>query len=152
MDMRNLELEGGFDHATSICVIEHIPVSNRVEISARMGELLRPGGTLSLTFDYLNPARLAQIDSHEDVDEQLVRPSGLSVRGNRRFHDNGKRYLLSPFHHPAAWWRGWKLRQIRKRRFRLRDLPRTHLRSDYTFGALFLEKASDPAFRLLDSE
>jgi hypothetical protein len=140
MDMRDLELDGGFDHITSICVFEHIPVTDRAEISTRIGELLPPGGTLSLTFDYLNPSRWARLSSPEDVRSQLVEPSGLSVRGNRRFHDNGKRYLLSPFHHPSAWWRGWKLRQVLRGRFRLRDLPRTHLRSDYTFGALFLER------------
>jgi 2-polyprenyl-3-methyl-5-hydroxy-6-metoxy-1,4-benzoquinol methylase len=143
MDMRRLELRGSFDHVTSICVFEHIPVDDRVEITSRIGELLRAGGSLSLTFDYLNPSRLAQISSPEDVQAQFVRPSGLSVRGNRRFHDNGKRYLLSPFHHPAAWWRGWKLKRIWRRTFRLRDLPRIRFRNDYTFGALFLQKPSD---------
>jgi hypothetical protein len=147
MDMRNLELDGGFDHITSICVFEHIPVSDRVEISSRVGELLRAGGTLSLTFDYLNPSRAAQISSPADVQAQLVEPSGLSVRGNSLFHDNGKRYLLSPFHHPSAWWRGWKLSGLLQSRFRVRDLPRTHLRNDYTFGALFLERPASSASR-----
>jgi 2-polyprenyl-3-methyl-5-hydroxy-6-metoxy-1,4-benzoquinol methylase len=142
LDMRSPELDGEFDHITSICVFEHIPVGERVEITARIGELLRPGGSLSLTFDYLNPARSARISSPADIDDQLIEPSRLSVRGNRRFHDNGKRYLRSAFHHPAAWWRGWKLRGIRKHRFRLRDLSRTRLRNEYTFGALFLEKPS----------
>jgi 2-polyprenyl-3-methyl-5-hydroxy-6-metoxy-1,4-benzoquinol methylase len=145
MDMRELDLEGGFDHLTSICVFEHIPVSDRVEISARIGELLRPGGRLSLTFDYLNPSRLAQISSPEDVQAQLVEPAGLSVRDNREFHDNGKRYLRSAFDHPSAWWRGWKLRGLAGRRFRLRDLPRMGLSNSYTFGALFLESPSETA-------
>jgi 2-polyprenyl-3-methyl-5-hydroxy-6-metoxy-1,4-benzoquinol methylase len=140
MDMRRLDLAGDFDHLTSICVFEHIPISDRVEITARIGELLRPAGSLSLTFDYLNPSRRARISSPEDVQAQFVEPSGLSVRGNARFHDNGERYLLSPFHHPSAWWRGWKPRRIRSGHFRLRDLPRMRLRNDYTFGALFLER------------
>ena len=101
---------------------------------------MRPGGSLSLTFDYLNPSRRARISSPTDIEAQLIAPSGLSVRGNSTFHDNGKRYLLSPFDHPSAWRRGWKLRGIRGRHFRLRDLPRKSLQNNYTFGALFLEK------------
>ena len=140
MDMRELELDGSFDHATSICVLEHIPVSGRVRLSSQLRSLLRPGGSVSLTFDYLNPSRRARIATPDDVIEQLVAPSGLEPRGNREFHDNGQRYLLSPFHHPRAWWRGWKLRRLWSGQFRLWELARTKLRNDYTFGALFLER------------
>ena len=31
-----------------------------------------------------------------DVERQFVEPSGLSVRGNADFQDNGLRYLLHP--------------------------------------------------------
>lgn len=144
MDLRDIRLGGQFDHLTSICVFEHIPVSDRVEISSRLPGLMRQGGSLSLTFDYLNPGRRAQISSPTDVQEQLVKPSGLSIRGNPRFHDNGKRYLLSPYNHPSALWRGWKAEGLRRQDLRLRDLPRTRLRNDYTFGALFLKNPSGP--------
>jgi len=114
MDMRDLdeaELGGRFDHITSVCVFEHIPLAGRIEIGPRIRDLLAEGGSFSITFDYLNPAPLAQIGSAADVQEQFVAPSGLRVRGNREFHDNGLRYLR----HPS-------------------------LDGDYTFGALFQER------------
>lgn len=140
MDMRRLELPGRYDHVTSVCVLEHLPHAGRFEVNAAVGKLLRDGGSFSVTFDYLNPSHLARISSPDDIYAQIVVPSGLAVRGNERFHDGGARQLLSPFHHPSAWWRGWKLRRIWSGQFRWWELPRTRLRNDYTFGALFLEK------------
>lgn len=140
MDMRELALPGGFDHSTSVCVFEHIPMSGRVEVSAKVRELLREGGTFSITFDYLNPSRAAQISSPADVRRQFIEPSGLAVRGNAAFHDNGLRYLLHPFFHPRAWRARWKSYYVRTGDFRLRDIPRTKRQNDYTFGALFLER------------
>jgi 2-polyprenyl-3-methyl-5-hydroxy-6-metoxy-1,4-benzoquinol methylase len=147
MDMRALALPGGFDHATSICVLEHIPASARVGIGSRLGSLVRPGGSVSLTFDYLNPSRTARISSPADIREQVVEPSGLQPRGNAEFHDNGERYLLSPFHHPRAWWRGWKLQRLWRGQFGLGELARTRLRNDYTFAAFFLERPTPNASR-----
>jgi hypothetical protein len=115
MDMRDLhdaELGGRFDHITSICVFEHIPLAGRIEVGRRIHDLLAPGGSFSITFDYVNPAPLAQIGSPADVEEQFIASSGLEVRGNREFHDNGLRYLRHP------------------------SLP-----GEYTFGALFQQRA-----------
>ena len=115
MDMRDLdaaELGGGFDHITSVCVFEHIPLAGRIEVGRRIHDLLAQGGAFSITFDYLNPAPLARIGSPTDVEQQFVAPSGLRVRGNREFHDNGLRYLRHPSQH-----------------------------GEYTFGALFQERA-----------
>jgi protein-L-isoaspartate O-methyltransferase len=141
MDMRELVLETTFDHVTSVCVFEHVPVSARASVSSRIGGLLRDGGSLSITFDYGNPSRLARISSQRDVEEQLVVPSGLRIRGNADFHDNGKRYLLSPFFHPDAWRRGWKLSRVVRGQFGVLDLPKVKRHNDYTFGALFLTKS-----------
>ena len=115
MDMRDLdeaELGGRFDHITSVCVFEHIPLAGRIEVNRRIRNLLENGGSFSITFDYVNPAPLAQIGSPADVEEQFVTPSGLDVRGNPGFHDNGLRYLSHPSSH-----------------------------GEYTFGALFQERA-----------
>jgi 2-polyprenyl-3-methyl-5-hydroxy-6-metoxy-1,4-benzoquinol methylase len=140
MDMRDLRLEGTFDDISSVCVFEHIPLSGRVEVTSEIARYLSPGGTFSLTFDYLNPSRRARISSPADVHEQFVAPSGLRVRGNQRFHDNGHRYLLHPFFHPRAWRAGWKLDRLKRAQFGLLDLPRVKYKNDYTFGALFLER------------
>jgi 2-polyprenyl-3-methyl-5-hydroxy-6-metoxy-1,4-benzoquinol methylase len=140
MDMRELDLEPGFDQITSVCVFEHIPISGRTEVTTQIRELLKPGGRFSITFDYKNASRLARISSDADIKRQFVEPSGLSVVGNETFHDNGERYLLHPFFHPHAWRARWKSWYVRTGDFRLRDIPRLKRANDYTFGALFLRK------------
>ena len=129
MDMRRPRLSGPFDHATSVCVLEHLPVSGRIQVGRGIGELLVPGGTFSLTFDYLNPAPTAKISSPAAVHAQFARASGLDLRGNERFHDTGERYLLHPAYHPDSVERGWA-----------RSGP-PHAAGDgrYTFGALFMQ-------------
>jgi SAM-dependent methyltransferase len=140
MDMRSLDLEPGFDHIASVCVFEHIPVSGRVEVNRQIRELLAPGGRFSITFDYLNPSRLADISSPEDIDRQFVQPTELTPVGNRDFHDSGERYLLNPFFHPRAWSARWKSWYVKTGDFRIRDIPKLKFRNDYTFGALFLRR------------
>jgi hypothetical protein len=115
MDMRDLDhakLGGQFDHVTSVCVFEHIPVAGRIDVGSRIRDLLAPGGSFSITFDYENPAPLAQIGSPADVTAQFLAFPGLEARGNREFYDNGLRYL------------------------RHQLLP-----GEYTFGALFQQRA-----------
>jgi Methyltransferase domain len=143
MDMRELrpsELGGRFDHITSVCVFEHLPVSGRIESSRRISELLVDGGSFSITFDYLNPSRLARIGSPADVEEQFVAPTGLRVRGNREFHDNGRRYLLHPFHHPRARSEGWQRLSIELGQFQPERAGEVRTGNEYTFGALFQER------------
>ncbi len=101
------DLGGEFDHVTSVCVFEHLPMSGRIAAGRQIRDLLAEGGSFSITIDYANPSRQARIGSPEDVEEQFVAPVGLRVRGNRRLHDNGLRYLLHPYHHPDAEREGW---------------------------------------------
>lgn len=142
MDMRNLHFAEKFDRITSICVYEHIPMYDRVAINSRIKDLLVQGGTFSVTFDYRNPSKLARIKSPEDVYEQFVKPSGLRVRGNQVFYDNGKNYLLHPFYF-NKW--SWSIKQseitaILAGNFSVLNFFKTKDYNDYTFGALFLEK------------
>jgi hypothetical protein len=140
MDIRQVDLSERFDHVTSVCVFEHLPVSGRIEMSSGVRDLLRDGGTFSMTFDYRNPSWLARIDSPADVEEQFVRPSGLRVRGNRRLHDNGKRYLLHPAHHPVAATTGWRELCVEQGQFDPAEAERVSDVNEYTFGALFLSR------------
>jgi hypothetical protein len=87
MDMRNMEFSSQFDHITSICVYEHIPMYERVEINSTIAKLLTTGGRFSITFDYRNPCRFARIGTPRDVADQFVKPSGLKLRGNHTFQD-----------------------------------------------------------------
>jgi hypothetical protein len=140
MDIREIDLSERFDHVTSVCVFEHIPISDRVDITAHIRELLVEGGSLSLTFDYGNPSRRARIGSPADVEEQFVAPSGLRVRGNPTFEDNGLRYLQHPFHHPRAREEGWQDLAVEQGQFGPEQVGETSRGKEYTFGALFLER------------
>jgi hypothetical protein len=140
MDLRELDLPERFDHITSVCVFEHLPVSGRIEANGRARDLLNPGGSLSITFDYLNPSRLARINSPADVEEQFVRPSGLRVRGNRELHDNDRRYLVHAARHPRAP-AAWRRSCVEDGQFTPAEAETISDDNEYTFGSLFMEKA-----------
>jgi len=140
MDMRELSFDLKFDHVTSMSVYHILPVHDRRLTSRTIGDLLVEGGRFSVTFDYRNPAEFRQINSPEDLYEQFVRPSGLRIRGNRDFFDNGKNYLLHPFYYEKRLWK-LKITCLIRQQFSMRDILRTKHTNDYTFGALFLEKA-----------
>ncbi|NQT24630.1 class I SAM-dependent methyltransferase [candidate division KSB1 bacterium] len=139
MDMREIKFKTMFDHITSICVFEHIPMYERIEINKEISKLLVPGGRFSITFDYRNPSGLAKINSPSDVDEQFVKPSGLNLRGNANFHDTEQNYLLHPFFHPKASLK-YKFWNVRHGHFGIREFLKTKQDNDYTFGALFQKK------------
>lgn len=141
MDMQALDFpDATFSHVFSVCVFEHLPVSGRVACSTQVRRVLEPGGTASFTFDYANPQAFGRINSPADVAEQLARPSGLQLRGNPEFHDNGKRYLDAPnyfgfgrFTSLMARTHAWLTGSLARGCF-------SEARRRYTFGALFLEK------------
>jgi 2-polyprenyl-3-methyl-5-hydroxy-6-metoxy-1,4-benzoquinol methylase len=142
MDMRELDFDLRFDHITSICVYEHIPVYDRATVNTSIGKLLRPHGRFSITFDYRNPSRFARISTPHDVYQQFVKPSGLVVRGNRVFSDSGHSYLLHPFYYPVIPWK-YRLSQVKRGHFRPWEIARVKKANDYTFGALFQEKTEE---------
>lgn len=139
MDMRKLNFDSRFDHITSICVYEHIPMHERIEINKSIRDLLLPHGRFSTTFDYRNPSRSARIKTPNDVFEQFVKPSGLEIRENQCFFDSGHSYLLHPFYFPGISW-NYRLRQVIRGHFRPSEIIKSKRADDYTFGALFLEK------------
>ena len=141
LDMRELSFAWQFDHITSLCVYEHIPMYDRIEINRRIKDLLVNGGCFSITFDYRNPSKHAQIASPGDLYEQFIEPSGLRVRGNELFADNGRNYLLYPFYHPEISFR-YRLWQVLRGHCDLSDFYKTKTANDYTFGALFMQKSS----------
>ncbi len=139
MDMRKLDFDATFDHITSVCVFEHIPMYDRVEINKIIKELLNDNGHFSITFDYRNPIRLARIHTKQDVHDQFVVPSGLTVRGNKAFVDEPTDYLLSPFYYKKRLFRH-KLSCIRNRHYSPWEFFKTKTENDYTFAALFMRK------------
>lgn len=139
MDMRELDLDSTFGHITSICVYEHLPLRHRIEVNERVKDSLVRGGKFSITFDYRIPDRSVRISTPKDVLEQFIRPSGLRIRGNKDFIDNGKSYLLHPFYYKRRLWK-YKLALIMERKFSPWELLKTKDHNDFTFGALFLER------------
>jgi len=139
MDMRELNFDSTFDHITSVCVFEHIPMFARVEINKKIKALLKDGGHFSITFDYRNPSQLAKINTAQDVQEQFVVPSGLVVRGNKEFHDEDQNYLLTPFYYKERLYR-YKLSCLRDRHFSPLEFFKTKTENDYTFASLFMKK------------
>ena len=139
MDMTELHFDLQFDHVTSICVYEHVPVYERLHINKRIEKVLVRGGRFSITFDYRNPSRRARITTPNDVYEQFVTPSGLVIRENQEFVDTRRSYLLNPFYYPGISWK-YKLAEVKRGHFRPWELLRHKESNDYTFGALFQEK------------
>jgi SAM-dependent methyltransferase len=126
MDMTKLSFDdASFDNAYSICVFEHLEAAMRQSALSEIARVLKPGGILSITFDYRGPgvnlggAGLDYtpdnlIQSPSDVARHFFSIDRFEVLGNPEFHDNEKSYLVWP-------------------------ADRTQ---QYTFGAVFLRKRS----------
>ena len=145
MDMRLIENLAGrlYDHVTSLCVYEHLAAHDRVSVNQKVKDLLVKGGKFTITFDYQNPDRTANIASPQDIYEQFVAPSSLKLRGNQEFYDHGKRYLLHPFYYKKRlklWFWKMKVSYILQDLFPIWEIFRTKNTNDFTFGALFFEK------------
>ncbi len=124
MDMRKLEFEDEyFDHAYSICVFEHLDFEVKRLALAEIARCLKPGGVLSITFDYRTPAPYVagvgpdtweknQLKNEQDIRRNFLSTDHFEILGNKDFVDNGKSYLVNPWHD---------------------NVP-------YTFGAIFLRK------------
>lgn len=124
MDMTDLRFEDDyFDHAYSICVFEHLDAATRRKALSEIARVLKPGGILSLTFDYGGPGvNLGLSGPNYDPENLLRTPEDVHRHfhscdrfeplGNPEFVDNGKSYLVWP------------------------DDPA----QSYSFGAMFLRK------------
>jgi SAM-dependent methyltransferase len=125
MNMNQLDFEDEyFDHAYAVCVFEHLDYETKQRALSEIARCLKPSGTLSITFDYRNPApsiagygpdtrAINQIATKEDIHRSFLSTGRFSLVGNQEFYDNGKSYLVN------------------------RDFGDT----PYTFGAIFLRKA-----------
>jgi SAM-dependent methyltransferase len=142
MDMTNLDYPPEhFDAVFSVCVFEHLPVSGRIACNREVARVLRPRGTAAYTFDYANPQSFGRLDTPDDVLHQFVIPSGLAMRGDERFHDNGKRYLDCP----QCFGFGRLLRAAARAHAAItgsvQPVRALTGRTSYTMGAVFLEKS-----------
>jgi len=86
---------GGFDFAYSFCVLEHILPPEQHLVARRMAKLLKPGGTMAVTFDYGENARSESPMYTLAHVTRLIDAVGLPLSGNRESDDDGRRYPLS---------------------------------------------------------
>ena len=124
MNMKELAFEDGyFDHAYSICVFEHLTYEIKQVALSEIARTLKPNGTLSITFDYKNPApaiagfgpdisKENRLSTEDDIKRNFLSDGCFELLGNQNFYDNGKTYLIH-----QEW----------------NNIP-------YTFGAIFLKK------------
>jgi len=135
MDMTKMRFTEKFENITSVCVFEHLCKDDRIRTIRTIRDLLVEGGRFSITFDF----GISHINTPSDVYEQFIKYSGLGVRGNQTFVDNGKRYLLHPFYHRPWFWKA-KAYYILHGYCKPWELFKTKDTNDFTFGALFQEK------------
>ena len=128
-----------YDYITSICVFEHIELNKRKRIIKVMDKHLNKNGVIAFTFDYKNPSRFVNINNFNDIKNQFLCNKKLLLKGNSDFYDNNINYLVHPFYKKPIFWK-YKINSIRKKNFKLKELFKTKLYNDYTFGAIFLVK------------
>jgi len=99
MNMKKLEFpDAFFDHAYSICVFEHLDFDIKQAALHEIARCLMPGGILSITFDYRNPAPFVvgvgadtrernQIKLPQDVTRNFLATSRFQLVGDRDFFE-----------------------------------------------------------------
>jgi len=106
--------ENSLDWVISFCVLEHLPRPYQLQVATLLANYLKPGGYMSLTFDYGEHAPVeGAYRTPQEVDE-LVQAVGLEFIDGREFSDNGERFVLD----------------------------RKYPDAKFTFGSLFLRKRS----------
>lgn len=101
-----------FDWAMSFCVLEHLPRELQLDVARQLGRCLRPGGYLTVTFDFGDKAPVGgALRTEEDV-RALADATGLQPVDGTLFVDTGERFALDKKYPDAR----------------------------FTFGSLFLQK------------
>lgn len=107
------EMDTSFDWVMSFCVLEHLPRKTQLAAARLLASYLKPGGYMTVTFDYGPAAPVADaLRTMQDV-ERLIEATGLKPVDGVLFDDTGERFALDK-KYPAA---------------------------RFTFGSLFLKKA-----------
>lgn len=108
MNMKKLDFpDNHFDHAFSICVFEHLDYEVKQSALAEISRVLKPGGVLSITFDFRNPAPAVvnvgadtssknQLSNESDIHRSFLSTGLFEIVGNKSFVDNQKAYLVHP--------------------------------------------------------
>ena len=82
-----------FDYVFSICVLEHLSSSLRRFVMKEIGRVLKPSGIVGFSIDYFHNRKVLLTDKglrfayRDKLERDVIRPSGLSVYGNKEFID-----------------------------------------------------------------
>jgi SAM-dependent methyltransferase len=85
--------DGHFDYIFSICVIEHLSSDVRSFMMSEVGRVLKPGGIVGLTTDYVNNRNVLLFDKglrfayFDKLYREIIAPSSLQIYGNKNFVD-----------------------------------------------------------------
>ena len=143
MDMGGLHFDRPFDHITPICVYEHIPMYDRVEINRTLEDLLVPGGKFSITFDYRNRPGRPRSTPPRTFDGSSWNPRGC-LFGETGLSMTAAKATFCTLSSTVAVTRRdlwiWKKEAIRLGQLGAWQFPLVKWWNDYTFGALFQEK------------
>jgi hypothetical protein len=96
----------------SFCVLEHLPRTQQLNVARQLGHALRPGGCLTVTFDFGEEAPVTGALRRESDVVALAEATGLEPVEGALFTDTGERFALD----------------------------RKYPRAQFTFGSLFLTK------------
>ena len=106
MDMTKLDFDDNFfDHSYSICVFEHLNYELKQGALKEISRCTKKDGTLSITFDYKNPAPYIaflgfdkspqnQLSTIDDISRSFLNTNVFEMYGNKTFYDNNKSYLV----------------------------------------------------------
>jgi SAM-dependent methyltransferase len=89
-----LREEERFDWTMSFCVLEHLPRAKQHDVARQLGRALRPGGYLTLTFDFGQEAPVMGALRHESDVMALAEATGLQPVAGPMFVDTGERFAL----------------------------------------------------------
>lgn len=108
---------GHFDRIYSYCVMEHIPMDGQERVLARLAQAVRPGGGMTLSFEFGQDAPAEEPWRDMERVERMVailRDNGMQLQNGQEFVDSGDRYALD----------------------------NRHAQSHFTFGMLVVEKSA----------
>lgn len=125
-----------FDYITSICVFEHIEYEKRKRIINLLSKSIKKDTVIAFTFDYKNPSKFVDINTPDDVYDNLMNDN-FKLLHNQDFYDNNKNYLIHPFYRKPIFWK-YKIKSIKKRNFKITEFLKIKKYNDYTFGAIFM--------------
>lgn len=85
--------DGSFDRVYSICTVEHLTTPTRRAMMREVGRVLKPGGIAGITMCYDPDHKVLLVDKglrfgfRQKLENDLIRPSGLSLYGNTELLD-----------------------------------------------------------------